>query len=58
LLRSESVLEYVVEDSILWKQTVSFARGVLISWVVERCQLIFCYDSFSANFSSHKVIVS
>jgi hypothetical protein len=37
---------------------MSFAKGVLISWVVERSQLIFRYGSVSANFSPHKVIVS
>jgi hypothetical protein len=37
---------------------VSLAIEVLISRVVERCQLIFCYCPLSANLISKKVIVS
>jgi hypothetical protein len=56
-LWSESVAEYVIENSILGKQTVSFAIGVLNSQVVEWSQLILCYSPFSANLSLQKVIV-
>jgi hypothetical protein len=52
------VAEYVVEDSILRKETVTFAIGAFISRVVERCQLIFHCGSFSVDFGPHKVIVS
>jgi hypothetical protein len=55
---SESVAEYVVEDHMLGKETMSFAIGALISWVVERGQLIFCYSPLSANLIPYKVIVS
>jgi hypothetical protein len=57
-LGSESVTEYVVEDRILRKETMSFAIGALISQVVERGQLIFCYSPLSANLIPHKVIMS
>jgi hypothetical protein len=51
-LWSEIVAEYIVEDCILGKKTVSLAIEVLISRVVERCQLIFGYCPLSANLSS------
>jgi hypothetical protein len=51
-------VEYIVEDCILRKKTVSLAIEVLISQEVERCQLIFCYCLLSANLSPKKVIVS
>jgi hypothetical protein len=37
---------------------VSLAIEVLIFWIVERCQLIFCYGPFSDNLIPKKVIVS
>jgi hypothetical protein len=50
-------VEYVVEDNILGKETLSFAIGALISRVVERGQLIFYYSPLSANLIPHKVIM-
>jgi hypothetical protein len=55
---SESVAENIVEDRILEKKTVRLAIEVLISRIVERCQLIFCYGPFSDNLIPKKVIVS
>jgi hypothetical protein len=37
---------------------VSLAIEVLISRIVERCQLIFCYGPFSENLIPKKVIMS
>jgi hypothetical protein len=37
---------------------MSLAIEVLISQIVERCQLIFCYGPFSENLIPKKVIVS
>jgi hypothetical protein len=51
-------VEYIVEDCILGKKTVSLAIEVLISWEVERCQLIFRYCPLSANLNPKKVIMS
>jgi hypothetical protein len=56
--RSERVAEYIIEYCILGKKTVSLAIEVLISRVVERSQLIFCYCPLSANLSPKKVITS
>jgi hypothetical protein len=57
-LWSESVAENIVEDHILKKKTVSLAIEILISRIVERCQLIFYYGPFSDNLIPKKVIVS
>jgi hypothetical protein len=51
-------VENIVEDRILRKKNVSLAIEVLISWIVERCQLIFYYAPFSDNLIPKKVIVS
>jgi hypothetical protein len=51
-------VENIVEDRILRKKNVSLAIEVLISWIVERCQLIFYYGPFSDNLIPKKVIVS
>jgi hypothetical protein len=53
-----NVVENIVEDRILGKKTMSLAIEVLISRIVERCQLIFCYGPFSDNLSPKKVIMS
>jgi hypothetical protein len=57
-LWNESASEYIVEDCILGKKTMSLAIEVLISCEVERCQLILCYSLFSDDLSLQKVIVS
>jgi hypothetical protein len=57
-LWSESVSEYIIEDCILRKKTVSLAIEVPISQEVERCQLILCYSPFCADLSPQKVIMS
>jgi hypothetical protein len=56
-LWSESVAEYVVENSILGKQIVSFAIPVLISRVVEWSQHILRYSPFSADLSPQEVTI-
>jgi hypothetical protein len=48
----------MVEDCILRKKTLSLAIEVLISWEVERYQLILCYSPFSADLSPQNVIMS
>jgi hypothetical protein len=48
----------MVEDCILGKKTLSLAIEVLISWEVERYQLILYYSPFSVDLSPQKVIMS
>jgi hypothetical protein len=56
-LGSEGVAADIVEDVVLGKHTMIYAKVMLIPGIVERCQLSFCYSSLGGEFCPMKVIV-